>query len=70
MPDDWESYSKLVLAELTRLNKCLSTTKKELVEVRIELAAMKVRAGVWGMAGAAIPIVIALVVALFVKKLG
>lgn len=70
MPDDWESYSKLVLAELTRLNKCLSATKKELVEVRIELAALKIRAGVWGMAGAAIPIVIALTVALFVKKLG
>lgn len=70
MSDGWESYSKLVLAELTRLNKCLNSTKEELIQVRIELAAMKIRAGVWGMIGAAIPILIALAIGLFIEKFG
>lgn len=70
MPDDWESYSKLVLAELTRLNKCLSATKKELVEVRIELAAMKVRAGVWGMAAGALPLLLYIAAGLILGKFG
>ena len=66
MSDDWESYSRLVLAELTRLNECLNNTKKELVEVRIELAALKIRAGVWGMAAGAIPVLLYIAVKLLV----
>lgn len=67
MPDDWKSHSKLVLAELTRLNKCLNSTKRELIEVRIELAVVKVRAGVWGMAAGTIPIVVAVTIGLLIK---
>jgi len=60
--DGWNQWAKHVLLELERLDKCISTTKKEMISVRIEIASLQVKAGIWGMAGAAIPVGIALVI--------
>lgn len=68
MSNDWEHYSKLVLAELTRLNTCLNNTKKDLIKVRLDLAAMKVRSGiVWGVIGASISILITVLIGLLLR---
>lgn len=67
--NDWENYSKLVLAELTRLNTCLNNTKKDLIKVRLDLAAMRVRSGiVWGVMGASISILVASLVGVLLRK--
>lgn len=58
----WDQWAKYVLHELERLDKCISSTKKEMTSVRIEIASLRVKAGVWGMAGAAIPVAIALAI--------
>lgn len=62
----WDQYQKLVLAELKRLNAwCSSIDKKQdkfsnqLIETKTEL---KIKAGVWGAMGAAIPAVGALII--------
>ena len=60
--DGWNQWAKHVLLELERLDKCISTTKKEMISVRIEIASLQVKAGIWGMAGATIPVAIALII--------
>lgn len=69
-PNDngWNEWSRHVLAELERLNNCYESIKKDVSELRsenlsklkVEIAKLKVRAGVWGVMGGAIPILIAL----------
>ena len=70
---DWGEYQQLVLSELTRLSgdvkmihEALTKFQKDNAalerDIKIELAILKVKAGVWGLMGGAIPIVIALAV--------
>jgi len=72
----WGKYSKLVLHELQRLNQCREKDLKEHQEfkdcvkrsfegIRIDLAVLKVKAGVWGFIGAAIPILIWIMIEVF-----
>lgn len=75
MPDNdgWNQYAKHVLAELQRLSsssqthaEVLNETKlefiKEIQAIRIEIAMLKIKAGIWGLvAGAIPPIVIILI---------
>ena len=63
MSDDvngWNKWSKHVIVELERLNGCYTTLDNKLDDVRIEIAKLKVKAGVWGAFGGAIPVAIAL----------
>jgi len=81
MENGWNEYSKLVLHELERLNQCRDKDRKDMAEfkdcvkrsfekIRIDLAILKVKAGIWGMAGAAIPIVLWIVIELFLHFKG
>lgn len=54
----WEEYSRLVLSELTRLDRCANSTKKDVVSLRVEIATLKVKSGVWGLVGAGISILL------------
>lgn len=68
MPDNdgWNQYAKHVLAELQRLSsssqthaEVLNETKlefiKEIQAIRIEIAMLKIKAGIWGLVAGAIP---------------
>lgn len=56
----WNEWSKHVLAELERLNGCYVALDNKLDEVRIDIAKLKVKAGIWGAIGGAIPVVVIL----------
>lgn len=73
----WNEYSKLVLHELERLNDCRDKDLKKLSEfrdcvkrsfeqIKVDLAVLKVKAGIWGFAGASIPIVLWIVLELVI----
>lgn len=72
----WNEYSKMVLHELQRLNDCRDQDLREFIDfkdcvkrsfekIKIDLAVLKVKAGVWGFIGAAIPITLWIVIELF-----
>lgn len=48
MPDDWAELKELVLNEIRRLNDCIVQTTEEQVQLRIDVATLKVKAGLWG----------------------
>ena len=58
----WNEWSKHVLAELERLNGCYEKINTKLLEMHTDIAILKVKAGVWGIIGGCIPIIIALAV--------
>ena len=55
MDDSWKEWSKHVLIGLERLDKSQRDTNKTLGEVKIEIATLKVKSGVWGLIGGVIP---------------
>lgn len=65
----WNSYQKLVLSQLAEHSESLGSLNRELKELRtmdiptlqVEIAMLKIKAGLWGAAAGAIPSVAALV---------
>lgn len=51
----WDQYQKLVLSELRRLDDRVGCVDKKLDTARLEIAGLKVKAGVWGFLAGAIP---------------
>lgn len=64
----WNEYEKLVLAELKRLggnqNRMNCKLDGFMSQVQTELAVLKLKAGVWGAAAGAIPLLIGLFIAI------
>ena len=62
MPPDesWDSYQRLVLDKLAAHGERLGCIDKKVSDLRVDLAALKIRAGLWGAIAGALP---ALVVA-------
>ena len=58
----WSQYEKLVMAELKRLNEAVECVTTEVVSIRVEIAMLKVKAGMWGAVGACIPIIMLLAI--------
>ena len=58
--DGWSEYEKLVLNELERHNNLIEGIRKDVSDIRSEIAMLKVKSGFWGMMGATIPIAMAL----------
>jgi len=62
--DSWASWSRFVLAEMKRLNQHLdqieeqiaSLRNNQIAQLKLEIAMLKVKSGVWGIMGGAIPI--------------
>lgn len=52
---EWSAYEKLVLGELDSLKTRLDGVDEKLVLVRIDVAQLKVKAGMWGAAAGLIP---------------
>lgn len=58
--DGWPEWSNHVLQELKRLSESNELQTTELSEIRVEIATLKVKSGVWGAAAGAIPSVLVL----------
>ena len=83
-PNDWSEWQNHVLAELKRLNKSydsLGESHKNEVndlreeihqfrkEVAVELTKLKMKAGTWGLMGAAIPVGLVIIIELLIRFL-
>lgn len=58
----WNEWSKFVLKELERLNHCYENLNKTAGRIQTEIAMLKVKSGIWGAIGGAIPVMIGLVI--------
>lgn len=64
--DSWAQWSKYVLAELKRINEAIDALDvkidrikdEQISQLKIEIAMLKVKAGVWGLLGGALPVII------------
>jgi hypothetical protein len=56
----WSEYEKLVLNELERHNNLIEGIRKDVSDIRSEIAMLKVKSGLWGMLGATIPLAMAI----------
>lgn len=63
--NEWNEYQEFVLRELKRLNQNVEKLEEKLDCISRDTAVLKVKAGLWGLLGGAIPIVIALGLYLF-----
>lgn len=53
----WEQYSRLVMHRLDSHEELLKTINETMTEVHVDIAMLKVKAGMWGVAGGIIPAV-------------
>ena len=56
--DGWHEYSRLVLAELKRLDGDIKQIDEQIKQISVDIAMLKVKSGLWGSAGAIISIVV------------
>lgn len=71
---DWTEYQRLVLAELERHGRMLTALddrmREELSGIRVEIATLKVKAGVWGAIAGLIPVLLAILMLILSRVLG
>ena len=53
----WHEWSRYVLKELERLNVNQEEMNEKITNILIEIGMLKVKAGVWGLVGGAIPVI-------------
>jgi hypothetical protein len=58
--NDWNEWRQHVLHELARQHEDHKEVRKALNDITVQLAQLKVRAGVWGAVAGAIPVIAAL----------
>jgi hypothetical protein len=51
----WSAYEKLVMGELAALKTEVAAIDEKLTLIRIDVAQLKVKAGIWGAAAGMIP---------------
>lgn len=72
MGNGWTQYQKLVLAELERHSKQLealnSQLNKQMSDLQVEIATLKVKSGVWGLLGGLIPVLVFVVIELVGRR--
>jgi len=56
----WDSWGHFVLEELKQLNNGMENLREKCEGIKCEIAALKIKAGIWGAVGACIPILAAL----------
>ena len=64
--ESWAMWSKHVLMELERLNKCLVALDRKASKICLEVERLKVKSGVWGALGGLVPVLI--VIAIYLVK--
>ena len=56
----WNQYQKLVMDKLTEHDEKFTSIEDKLVKLQVDLATLKVKAGIWGGIAGLIPVVIAI----------
>ena len=56
----WNEYQKLVLTELERLDDRANNMERELNRIKVDLAMLNLKSGIWGFAAGALPAIGAL----------
>jgi hypothetical protein len=64
----WNEWSRHVLAELERLNGCYDKMNTQLGKIHVEIAMLKVKSGIWGAIGGAIPVIVLIALYFVFKK--
>lgn len=64
---DFKEWSNHILIELKRLDKEVRTTNGLLLDIRVELAMLKVKSGMWGSIGALLVMLPTLVIYFLTK---
>tara|TARA_B100000749_G_scaffold260309_1_gene231668 strand:+ start:1265 stop:1483 length:219 start_codon:yes stop_codon:yes gene_type:complete len=59
--DSWEQYQKLVMDKLGEHDEKFASIENKLISLQVDIATLKVKAGVWGGVAGLIPVVIAVV---------
>lgn len=54
----WTTYQKLVLSQLEAHNKDLNELSDKISDLRVEISALKIQAGIWGLMAGLVPAVI------------
>ena len=57
----WSKYEKLVMDKLDEHDDRFGNVENKLTQIQVDIATLKVKAGVWGGIGGLVPVVIALV---------
>lgn len=60
--DSWMAWSRHVLHQLETDTKCLYEIKREITLLKIEIAKLKVKSGIWGAIGGAVPLAVGLAI--------
>ena len=63
MADDnsWSKYEKMVLEKLDNHNTKFGLIENKLTQIQVDIATLKVKAGVWGGIAGLVPVVLGLV---------
>ena len=59
--DGWSKYEKMVIEKLDDHDQKFTGIEDKLTQIQVDIATLKVKAGVWGGIGGLIPAVIAIV---------
>ena len=57
----WSQYQKLVMDKLGEHDEKFTSIEDKLMRIQVDIATLKVKAGVWGGVAGLIPVVIAIV---------
>ena len=57
----WSKYEKMVIDKLDDHDDKFSGIEDKLTQIQVDIATLKVKAGVWGGIGGLIPVIIAIV---------
>ena len=58
----WSEWGKHVLAELKRHNEWCNELAETQTSILVQISALKVKAGIWGVIGGAVPVAIGLAI--------
>ena len=64
----WSRHEKLVLSELKRHGSWLGSLDGKIDQISVDIAGLKIKAGIWGAIAGAIPATVALLYLILTKK--
>jgi len=65
--DGWDEWSRFVLKELERLNENTVRLQRDIAQVHVEVAGLKVKASTWGGLAGLITVLVALLLQALTK---